>query len=51
MPEDFLDSLRQSVLEGTPERAAELARQVVERGMEPLDAINLGFVPGMDRIG
>jgi len=51
MPEDFLDSLRQSVLEGAPERAAELARQVVERGMKPLDAINLGLVPGMDRIG
>ena len=51
MPEDFLESLRQSVLEGTPERAAERARQVLERGMEPLDAINLGFVPGMDRIG
>ena len=51
MLKDFLDSLRQSVLDGAPERAAELARQALERGLKPLDAINRGFVPGMDHIG
>ncbi|HXE90185.1 MAG TPA: corrinoid protein [Terriglobales bacterium] len=51
MAEDFFDSLKQSVLDGAPERAVELARRALEHGMEPLEAINRGFVPGMDRIG
>jgi corrinoid protein of di/trimethylamine methyltransferase len=51
MPEEFLESLKQSVLDGAPERAADLARRALELGLEPLDAIHRGFVPGMDQIG
>ncbi len=51
MQDEFLSSLEQSILDGAPARAAELARQALERGLEPLDAINRGFVRGMNRIG
>lgn len=51
MPAEILESLKQSVLDGAPERAAALARRALELGLEPLDAIQRGFVPGMDQIG
>jgi len=43
--------MRQSVLDGAPDHAAELARRALELGIEPLDSINLGYVPGMSAVG
>jgi dimethylamine corrinoid protein len=48
--ETFL-AMRQSVLDGAPEHAAELARASLVLGIDPLDSINLGYVPGMNDVG
>ena len=51
MDEELLESMRRSILDGDPDRSAALARTAVERGLPPLDAIRLGFVPGLDEVG
>jgi corrinoid protein of di/trimethylamine methyltransferase len=43
--------MRQSIIDGAPEIAAELAQQSLSSGFMPLDSINLGFVPGMHHVG
>lgn len=49
--DDTLQAMRQSIIDGAPATASDLARQAVEAGMEPLQAINDGFVPGMHAVG
>jgi len=51
MPEATLDAMRRSIIDGAPETASSLAQDALADGIEPLDAINLGFVPGMDSVG
>ena len=38
--------MSQSIIDGDAEAAATLARQAVEQGLDPLEAINQGSVPG-----
>lgn len=40
-----------SILEGEPEEAVQLAREALAQGIDPLAAINQGFVPGLDEVG
>lgn len=49
--DEILRQLRQSIIDGTPERAKEFAQQALAGGIEPLDAINNGCVPAMDFVG
>jgi 5-methyltetrahydrofolate--homocysteine methyltransferase len=49
--ETALDAMRQSIIDGAPEISAALAQDAFTAGIEPLDAINLGFVPGMHHVG
>ncbi|PYX86376.1 MAG: hypothetical protein DMG68_15525 [Acidobacteria bacterium] len=51
MSADPFAAMQQSILDGAPETAAALAQQAVNRGTAPLDAINLGYVPGMHAVG
>jgi corrinoid protein of di/trimethylamine methyltransferase len=51
MHDDLLPAMRQSIVDGDPDRAAELARRSIDAGMAPLDAINRGYVPGLDHVG
>lgn len=51
MPEDSLQAMRQSIIDGAPDTAAGLAQTALESGMAPLVAIELGFVPGMTHVG
>jgi corrinoid protein of di/trimethylamine methyltransferase len=44
-------AMRQAIVDGAPDRAAELAREALDAGIAPLDAINQGFVPGMADVG
>jgi corrinoid protein of di/trimethylamine methyltransferase len=46
----FFD-MRQCVIDGAPDTAALLARQSLELGIPPLDAIHNGYVPGMHFVG
>lgn len=51
MHQDTFDAMRLSIIEGAPEHAVALAHTALEMGIEPLDAINLGYVPGITYIG
>lgn len=51
MSESTLHAMRQSIIDGAPETASELARQALGNGVAPLDAINHGYVPGMHDVG
>ena len=44
-------AMRQTIIDGAPDRAAELAREALDAGIAPLDAVNHGFVPGMTDVG
>ena len=43
--------MAQAVIDGDEESAADLAQQALDTGIDPLEAINQGFTPGMDVVG
>jgi len=49
--EDLFKEMAQSITDGEAEKAAELAKQAVSQGIDPLDAINKGFVAGVNYVG
>jgi len=49
--ETILSKITQAVIDGEPEDAAELARQALDQGLDPLTCINKGLTPGIDRVG
>ena len=51
MPEDPFSAMRQSIIDGAPETASNLARLAIADGIAPLEAIDRGFVPGMHDVG
>ncbi|GAB4450154.1 MAG: corrinoid protein [Anaerolineales bacterium] len=51
MSEELLKAMAQSIVEGDAEAAADLARQAVALGMNPLDAITKGYVAGVNEVG
>jgi corrinoid protein of di/trimethylamine methyltransferase len=51
MSEEIYAKLAQAVADGEPEDAEELARQALDLGLDPLECINRGLTPGIDRVG
>jgi len=51
MPDDTFSAMRQSIIDGAPGTAADLARHAILHATAPLDAINHGYVPGMHDVG
>lgn len=52
MPNERLyREMTQAVIDGVPDRARELAEEAIRTGIEPLEAIDKGFKPGMDIVG
>lgn len=51
MPDDTFSAMKQSIIAGAPDTASELAQHAVATGVAPLDAINHGYVPGMQDVG
>ncbi len=51
MSDELFQAMAQSVIDGDPDVAADLARKAVEQGIDPLEAINKGFVPGVEYVG
>jgi corrinoid protein of di/trimethylamine methyltransferase len=43
--------MAQSIVDGEDEDAAALARRAIAMGIDPLDAINDGFIAGVERVG
>lgn len=51
MSKELFEAMAQSIIDGDAEVAEQLARQAVEQGVEPLEAINEGFVIGVNHVG
>ncbi len=51
MTEDLFQAMRQSIIDGAPETARNLAQSGIESGIAPLKAIQDGYVPGMSYVG
>ncbi len=51
MTPELYQAMAQSVIDGEVEDAERLAKQAIEAGIDPLDAINKGFVVGVDYVG
>jgi corrinoid protein of di/trimethylamine methyltransferase len=49
--EDLFKEMAQSITDGEAEKAADLAKQAIAKGIDPLDAINKGFVMGVNFVG
>jgi corrinoid protein of di/trimethylamine methyltransferase len=49
--EDLFDAMARSIVDGDADAAATLATRAIGSGVEPLEAINRGFVPGIDHVG
>jgi corrinoid protein of di/trimethylamine methyltransferase len=49
--ERIYEAMRQSIVDGEPEDAERLAREALALGLDPLEAINIGFVPGINDVG
>ena len=51
MSEELLKAMAQSIIDGEDDVAADLAKQALDAGMNPLDAITKGFMPGVNEVG
>ncbi len=52
MADDRLyEQMAQAVIDGLPDRARQLAEEALSQGIDPLEAINRGYKPGMDVVG
>ena len=51
MSEELLKAMAQSIIDGESEIAADLARQSIEAGMDPLESITKGYVVGVRQVG
>jgi len=51
MDTSLLELMKLSIIEGDPDKAKELSLRVLREGMNALEAINSGFVPGLNAVG
>ena len=51
MGDEIFAAMRQSVIDGDAVAAAALAEKALADGVPPLDAIEIGFVPGLSYVG
>ena len=51
MENELFQKMAQSVLDGDSDAASALAKEAIAAGIDPLEAITKGFVPGVDQVG
>ena len=51
MSDQLFGAMLQSIIDGAPDKAAELARQALADGVDPLEAVNRGFAVGITFAG
>ena len=51
MNEEIFEKMAQSIIDGDSDMSAELAQRAVTAGIDPLEAINQGFVKGVNQVG
>jgi corrinoid protein of di/trimethylamine methyltransferase len=49
--ERLFEEMTQAVISGLPDKARQLADEALRGGVDPLEAIELGFKPGMEVVG
>jgi corrinoid protein of di/trimethylamine methyltransferase len=49
--EELFEKMAQSIIDGEDEVAAGLAQESIDAGIDPLEAINQGFVKGVNHVG
>jgi corrinoid protein of di/trimethylamine methyltransferase len=51
MSEELLKAMAQSIIDGEADDAADLAKQSIEAGMDPLESITEGYLVGVNEVG
>jgi corrinoid protein of di/trimethylamine methyltransferase len=51
MTQELFDAMRQSIVDGDADRSTALAEQALAEGIDPLAAIDDGYVPGITYVG
>jgi trimethylamine corrinoid protein len=51
MQDELFQQMKQAIIDGDPDRARELCQTAIVQGINSLDAIHHGFVPGLDFVG
>jgi corrinoid protein of di/trimethylamine methyltransferase len=51
LPNPIFSDMKQSIIDGDVDAAEELAHRALEEGIDPLEAVNLGYLPGMQQVG
>ena len=51
MSEELFKQMAQSIIDGEEDLAAELAQKALEAGVDPLQAITEGYMPGVNEVG
>ena len=51
MSEKLFAAMVKSIIDGEDDAAVELAKQAIAEGINPLDAINKGFIVGVNQVG
>jgi corrinoid protein of di/trimethylamine methyltransferase len=51
MSDELFNAMKQCVIDGDIDQAAVLAHKALELNIDPLEAINKGFVPGVNYVG
>lgn len=51
MSQELYQAMAQSIMDGEADEARRLAQQAVAQGLDPLAAINQGFIPGVNYVG
>ncbi len=51
MSQELFAQMAQSIIDGDQEVSADLARQALAAGLDPLEAITKGYMPGVNKVG
>jgi len=51
IPKDISESMKKAIVEGNEADAKRIAQEALAKGLDPVEAIEHGFVPGLKRMG
>ena len=51
MPHPLYAEMKQSIIDGDPDASQQLARKALAAGLDPLESIQQGYLPGMQQVG
>ena len=51
MAEKLFEEASEAILKGDAEKAAQVAKQGIDEGLDPLELMDKGFVPGINKVG